>query len=1177
MTFLSPWALLLGTLALPLVLLYFLRVRRQPHRVSSVMLWAPTRRDQRASALFQRLQLDPLLLLQALALLLLVLALARPTILVPGRSADRLVLVLDTSASMQAGDVPPSRFRVAQARAAALVDEAGSGAEVMVIEAGAHPVVRVPFTRDHARARSGVWALEARDLPNRLDEAVRTALTLVPAGDPRVRVQVLTDGAFDPALTQEFSDPRVRWVAVGGGARNVAITGFAVRKSYYGAYDYQAFVSLTNFADEPVRFPLTLTLDDRPLSDQSVALGPGVKRNVIVPFSHQGGGRLRVEAQAADDLAVDNTAVTILPAPAKLRVLLVSPGNLFLEKALRTDPQVVLETRAPGDYAGGMLDADVVVLDGTAPPKIGPGRFVLVHALPGDVPIQALGQLEEPTVLDWDRAHPVMRFVDLSKVSIESALRVRPLAAGRTLLEAVGGPLIYLLEEPQRKVVFVGFDLFKTDLPLRVAFPLILANSLRWLHPVALEGADLTGATGHPILLPVEHGVDAATVRDPAGREWPVPVTRGAVSFAQTDRIGVYTLRAGARDSAFAVNLADPGESDIRPRPLPTTSAPSLDGATTFTDQRPLWRVLVLLAILTLAFEGLLYARRQAAGRWRWPTRRVDRWALGLRAASVAVLVWGLTQPQIARWIDRQNVIFLLDLSDSVTLAARETAYRFMTSALEPMRADDRAGVITFAREPVLVEPLQPRPTLARPPGTRSGTATDIERALQLALATAPAGEATRLVLLSDGRETTGHARAAAQAAKDAGIAIDYVPLGLTFPQEVVVEDLVVPREVKFGEAFHAKVVVTAAKEGGGRLSLYRNGEFLGSQVVRLTAGKNVLAYRQALEHAGAHVYQALVETDGDVIEENNRAVGLTVVRGRPQVLLVEKDPPQAAPLAAALRSQHIDVRVTGPEGLPATVAGLQKYDGVILSNVSAVKLTKAHMTAVQEYVRDQGGGLVMLGGEESFGLGGYYRTPIEDALPVTMDVKQKIEIPSLAVVLVLDRSGSMAMGMKDNDKVNKMEVAKEAAHLVIDLLDERNEVGILSFDTEFVWHVPIRPAKDKPAIHREIAAIKPGGGTDGYPAVREAYKALLDRDALLKHVIFVTDGQMTRGQFEALIRRMVKDKITVSGMAIGSDADVQLMVDVAKWGRGRFFFTEETTTVPGSSRSKRSWPPRPR
>jgi hypothetical protein len=154
-------------------------------------------------------------------------------------------------------------------------------------------------------------------------------------------------------------------------------------------------------------------------------------------------------------------------------------------------------------------------------------------------------------------------------------------------------------------------------------------------------------------------------------------------------------------------------------------------------------------------------------------------------------------------------------------------------------------------------------------------------------------------------------------------------------------------------------------------------------------------------------------------------------------------------------------------------------------------------------------------------------------------------------------------MGMKDNDKVNKLEVAKEASHLVVDLLDERNEVGVLSFDTEFVWHVPITPARDKRAIHREISAIKPGGGTDGYPAVREAYKALFDRDALLKHVIFVSDGQMTRGEFSALVRRMVKDKVTVSGVAVGSDADLQLMMDVSKWGRGRFYFTEETTTVP--------------
>jgi len=1163
-SFLSPLAFALLGLTVPLLLLYFLKVRRQQQRVPSVLLWAPALRDQQASALFQRLHLDPLFLLQVLALLLLVVALARPTVTLQGKGTDRLVLVMDTSASMQARDVGSSRFREAQDRAVALIDEAGRGAEVMVIEAATQPVIRVPFTRDLDRARRGVYEMQARDEPNHLSEAIRTALTLVPAIDPRVRVQVLTDAAFDPAQVREFPDPRIRWLAVGGGSRNVGITQFAIRKSYYGIYDYQAFLSMTNFSDERLTFPLVVTIDDRPISEQTIALGPQVKRNVIVPFTLQGGGTVRVEAGVKDDLEADNVVSGIIPEPRKLNVLLVSPGNLFLEKALRADPQVLLETKSPSEYSGGMGAYDVVVFDSTSPAKIGPGRFILVNSVPGDVPIESLGVMEQPVILDWARSHPIMRFVDLSKVGVEEGLRVRPLAAGKTLLESVGGPLLFLLEEVQRKAVFVGFDLFKTDLPLRVAFPLILSNSLRWLHPVGLEGADLMVSAGSPFLLTMEHGVQEATVRDPDGGTRKAEITRGALSFAQTDRVGVYTLSTGQREVRFAVNLLDAVESNIRPQPLPVAPPPMPgERADLFTYQRELWRPLLVFAILTLLFEGLLYWRRQTAGRWMLPGRRVDRWALGLRGASLVVLLWAITQPQFSRWLDRQNVFFLLDMSDSVSLAARETGFRYAASALDGVKAGDRGGLIVFGGDPQLAEPLQPKPMFGRPEAPGVTKATNIARAIQLALASFPRGEANRIVLLSDGRENAGKSLVAAQAAKDAGVPIYYLPLNLTFPQEIVVEQLLLPTEVKFGEPFYAKVVVSSVKETAGRLSLYRNGEFIGSQVVRLTAGKNVLTYRQALEQPGVHVYQTLVEVEGDVIEENNRAIGLTVVRGKPQVLLVDKDQAQAGNLVSALRSQHIDVKLVGPEGLPTAMATLEKYDGLILSNVSSLKMTKNQMVLVRDYVRDQGGGLIMIGGEESFGLGGFYRTPIEEALPVTMEVKQKVEIPSLAVMLVIDRSGSMAMGMKDNDKINKLEVAKEASHLVVDLLDERNEVGVLSFDTEFVWHVPIKPAKDKGAIHREISAIKAGGGTDGYPAVREAYKALYDRDALLKHVIFLSDGQMTRGDFASLIRRMVKDKITVSGVAIGSDADLQLMSDVSKWGRGRFYFTEETATVP--------------
>jgi Ca-activated chloride channel homolog len=378
----------------------------------------------------------------------------------------------------------------------------------------------------------------------------------------------------------------------------------------------------------------------------------------------------------------------------------------------------------------------------------------------------------------------------------------------------------------------------------------------------------------------------------------------------------------------------------------------------------------------------------------------------------------------------------------------------------------------------------------------------------------------------------------------------------------VVVESMVLPQEVKFGEPFQAKVVAWSQQDTQGRLSLYRNGEFLGSQTVRLSAGKNVYTYRQSLEQSGIHVYQAAIEVEGDTIEENNRAIGTVVVRGRPQVLLAEKDPSQAQALAAALRSQHVDVAVVGPDRIPKDIAGLQKYDGIILSNVSSLKMSKPQMEHIRDYVREYGGGLIMVGGEESFGLGGYYRTPVEEALPVTMEVKQKLEIPSLAVVLSIDRSGSMAMTTGD-EKVTKLDIAKEASHLVVDLLDERNEVGVMSWDTEFVWDSPVRPARDKQAIHRAIATIKAGGGTDGYPAIKESYQVLFERPALLKHVIFLSDGQMTRGDFAGLLRRMAKDKITVSTVAIGKDADVPLMVDIAKWGRGRFYYTEDDSTIP--------------
>jgi hypothetical protein len=334
--------------------------------------------------------------------------------------------------------------------------------------------------------------------------------------------------------------------------------------------------------------------------------------------------------------------------------------------------------------------------------------------------------------------------------------------------------------------------------------------------------------------------------------------------------------------------------------------------------------------------------------------------------------------------------------------------------------------------------------------------------------------------MLTDGRQNAGNALAGAQAAKDAGADIYYVAAPLTFSQEVVAEAMVLPHEVKFGEPFQAKVVVWSHKDTEGRLSLFRNGEFLGSQVVRLSGGKNVFSYRQSLDASGIHVYQAAVEVDGDTIEENNRAVGAVVVRGRPQVLLADKERGHAQSLAGALRSQNIDVTVVEPPQIPTDLAGLQKYDGVVLSNVSSLKLTRAQMGYIRDYVRDYGVAARhdlaarklrarrLLPHAHRGRPAGHHGSEAEGRDPEPR--RRPLDRP-----LRID-------GHVDDEKVTKLDLAKEASHLVVDLLDERNEVGVMSWDTEFIWDASVRQARTRPRSITRLRPVKAGGGTDGYP-----------------------------------------------------------------------------------------------
>jgi uncharacterized membrane protein len=281
---------------------------------------------------------------------------------------------------------------------------------------------------------------------------------------------------------------------------------------------------------------------------------------------------------------------------------------------------------------------------------------------------------------------------------------------------------------------------------------------------------------------------------------------------------------------------------------------------------------------------------------------------------------------------------------------------------------------------------------------------------------------------------------------------------------------------------------------------------------------------------------------------------GLVFAAGKPRVLIVESDPNLIRDLAYGLEDEGIQVDVRPPQGMPDSLADLQNYELVVMSNVPATALTQRQMEVARTYVQELGGGFIMLGGEQSFGLGGYYKSVLEEILPVRSDFEKEKEKPSIGMVLVIDKSGSMSG--------DKIEMAKSAARSAVELLGRRDQIAVVAFDGDSYLICEMQSANNKAKISEEIARIDAGGGTTMYPAMEMANELLMATNAKLKHVILLTDGVSSPGDFEGLTQQMVSNKMTVSTVAIG-DADNELLETIARAGKGRYYATDDPAQIP--------------
>ncbi|MBX7257428.1 MAG: VWA domain-containing protein [Candidatus Hydrogenedentes bacterium] len=527
-----------------------------------------------------------------------------------------------------------------------------------------------------------------------------------------------------------------------------------------------------------------------------------------------------------------------------------------------------------------------------------------------------------------------------------------------------------------------------------------------------------------------------------------------------------------------------------------------------------------------------------------------------VRAFVILLLVLALANSLLGTKSTRVSVLVLADLSDSTPQTAIEQTKNLFAKVQTHATNPGRAGLITFASGIDTVVPVTARPQfpeiLKKPTDAAD---TSIELALQRAREIMPADTINRIAILTDGNETVGDAMAAAKRCANHGIRLYSIPYAVETRDEVLLEDLNVPAEVKRGQSFSVSATVHATRDTDASFVLYRNGFKVQEKAISLKAGANALSFDETNPAEGLTKYELHVSAASDFFADNNVAGGIVSVEGKPRVLLLEKHEQDARYLARALEAEDISVEVREGKGMPATLDELAAFDAVLMSDVPATDVSVQQMNLLRSYIEDLGGGFIMIGGEESFALGGYYRTAIEDALPVRMRSEKKKDTPSLAMMLVIDHSGSMGG--------EKMELAKEAAIAATELLGPRDAVGVIAFDSEPTWVVDLQAGQNQQSVIQAISTIEAAGGTSIYPAMVEAHAALSHVPTQFKHVILLTDGISEPGDFQGIVSQMQGDRITVSTVAVGEGADTVLLQDLANLGKGRYYFTADPYDIP--------------
>lgn len=615
MSFLLPIAFI-AFAALPVIVIFhLLKLRRDDWRVSSTLLWRQSMQNIQANTPFQKLRANLLLFLQLLLAAALALALTRPVVNMQVKEGVSRALLIDVSASMATKDeVGKSRLDRALALARDRINGMLPGDETCLILFDDDAELVQPLTDRRKRLLRALDGVEARALSTNPADALSMAESIL-RKRAAPEIVLFTDGAFrDVAALSGAASVQV--VSVGSETRNVGITAVNAREEIGGGGRRQLFVLAHNFGDADAEVEMDIEHDGRLIDSRRVTVPAGADQSILYPDLAIEEGRLTVSLTTGDDFAMDDTAYCVLRPPRPFRVRLVTKGNPYLRRALEQDPTVAVEVTGAHD-PGAEAAADLVICDGVAPAETSPGAWWLIDCLPPVEGFERVGTVLEPEVFDWNAEHPLMRYVNWNDARVIEATETRMPREVAPLVESRRFLLMALYAREGRRMLIQTFDFFDSNLPYRVAFPVLVANVIQWAKGAGDE-ADVARRGGSLLSIPAPPAdAGRVVVVGPDGARWEIGSPGAAavenLTFDKTWRPGFYRVEIGGRTLAdYGVNLLDATESAIAPAKVVSVGGQSVVAAKPVARRanREIWHWLVIAALVLLLVEWHIFQRR---------------------------------------------------------------------------------------------------------------------------------------------------------------------------------------------------------------------------------------------------------------------------------------------------------------------------------------------------------------------------------------------------------------------------------------------------------------------------------------------------------------------------------------------------------------------------------------